>query len=360
MLPRTIARSALSALCALSFACSTDDAPAGPAATGASGSSGVALSLFGRGGAGQGCRAPEYREFDFWIGSWQVPTGGVPSADFITSGLDGCAIFEDWHGAGGFHGRSMSAFDASDGQWHQHWVDDHGFFPLYLTGGFEAGSMVMEDSYLNPRTGVELITSRYTWTAPSADDVEQLIETSVDGGPFTGGALSYHRTANPSVPPSPDPGICTFPPFDFFREFDFTVGQWTVETDGPGQSDVEFSAHHPVQSEITPELSGCLYEEKLTGFQGYEARVFTNIRPIDEIWRRTYVDNRGLRVFLSGPRIQEGTITLTGTMPRNGGKTDQVRVTFEPTDATHFTERWERAKSNGGWEELVAARYSKE
>jgi hypothetical protein len=35
-------------------------------------------------------------------------------------------------------------------------------------------------------------------------------------------------------------------------------------------------------------------------------------------------------------------------------------VTFEPTDATHFTERWERAKSNGGWEELVTARYSKE
>lgn len=360
MHPRTIARSALSALCVLGFACSSDDTPAGPPATDPAVAGGPALALFGLGGTGHDCRSAEHRQFDFWIGSWQVPTGSASSADFITSGLDGCAIFEDWHGAGGFHGRSMSAFDASDGQWHQHWVDDHGFFPLYLTGGFDAGRMVMEDSYLNPRTGVELITSRYTWTAPSADEVEQLIETSVDGGPFTGGTLFYHRTANPIVPPSPDPGICTFAAFDLFREFDFTLGQWTVETDGPGLSSVQLSEHHPIQSEISSDLGGCLYEEKLTGSQGYEARVFTNIRPIDEIWRRTYVDNRGLRVFLTGPRIQDGKITLSGTMPRNDGRTDQVRVTFEPTDATHFIERWERAKSNGGWEDLVTARYSRQ
>jgi hypothetical protein len=36
-----------------------------------------------------------------------------------------------------------------------------------------------------------------------------------------------------------------------------------------------------------------------------------------------------------------------------------VRVTFEATDATHFTERWERAKTKGGWEELVTARYGR-
>lgn len=357
---RILARSGLPTLCALTFACSDSDTPTAPART-ARLDAEPALSLFGLGGVGRGCRAAEHRQFDFWVGSWQVPSGGAtPSADFISGGLDGCAVFEEWHGAAGFHGRSMSAFDASDGHWHQHWVDNFGFFPLYLVGGFGDGGMVMEDTYPNPSGNGQILTNRYTWTAPDEDDVTQLIETSVDGGPFTGGPLFYHRNANPVVPPTVDPGYCMLPVFSFFREFDFTVGQWSVETDGPGRSGVEFSGRHPASSQITTDLNGCLYEERLTGFQGYEARVFTNIRPIDEVWRRTYVDNRGLRIFLTGPRIRDGKITLTGTMPTTGGKTDEVRVTFEPVDAGHFIERWERAATHGGWESLITATYTKQ
>ena len=356
---RTLARLGLPAVCALTFACSDDDTPAAPATADAL-DAGPALTLFGLGGAGHDCRAAEHRQFDFWVGSWQVPSNPAPSADFITGGLDGCAVFEDWHGTGGFHGRSMSAFDASDGQWHQHWVDNFGFFPLYLVGGFGGGQMVLEDTYPNPSGNGQILTNRYTWTALDADNVSQLIETSVDGGPFSGGPLFYHRNASPVVPPTVDPGYCMLPIFSLFREFDFTVGEWSIETDGPGRSGVEFSEHHPIRSEITTDLGDCLYEEKLTGFQGYEARVFTNIRPIDEVWRRTYVDNRGLRIFLAGPRIQDGKITLTGTMPTTGGKADAVQVTFEPVDAEHFTERWERAAKHGGWEPLITATYTRQ
>jgi hypothetical protein len=184
-------------------------------------------ALFGLGGNGHACHASEYRQFDFWVGSWQVPSAlPLPSADFITSGLDGCAIFEDWHGAGGVHGRSMSSFDPSDGMWHQQWVENFGFFPLRLDGGFAGGKMVMTDTYPDANGNGQIITNRYTWTALDPDDVSQFIETSIDGSPFTGGTLFYHRTANPIVPPSAVRTSCTStdPGLALFQEFNFTTG----------------------------------------------------------------------------------------------------------------------------------------
>jgi hypothetical protein len=41
------------------------------------------------------------------------------------------------------------------------------------------------------------------------------------------------------------------------------------------------------------------------------------------------------------------------------GRLQDVRVTFQPADATHFVERWERA-TGSGWEGLVTATYSKQ
>ena len=71
------------------------------------------------------------------------------------------------------------------------------------------------------------------------------------------------------------------------------------------------------------------------------------------------MDNRGLRIYLTGPRIQDGKIVLTGLMPRLGGGTQQIRATFQQTGSSGFEERWERAKGNGGWERLVTASYAK-
>jgi hypothetical protein len=357
---RILARPALPAFCALAVAaCSDTETPSSPDAAVAFDVTGNGPALFGLGGVGHGCRSTEYRQFDFWVGSWQVPSGGpVPSADFITSELDGCAILEDWHGAGGSHGRSLSSFDPTDGMWHQQWVENFGFFPLRLDGAFADGQMVMTDTYQNANGNGQIITNRYTWTALDADDVSQFIETSIDGGPFTGGTLFYHRTANPSVPPSSVFHVCTStdPGLALFQEFNFTIGQWTVTLDGHGAE--SRSAGGTLQSEISADLDGCLVEEKLTGPKGYEARVFTNIRPIDEVWRRTYEDNRGLRVYVTGPRLQNGKIILTGTMPGPGGRSVNARVTFERT-ADGFFQRWERENPAGQWGELVSAKYER-
>ncbi|MDH3459056.1 MAG: hypothetical protein OER90_19620, partial [Gemmatimonadota bacterium] len=47
------------------------------------------------------CSAPEYRQFDFWLGTWNVETkdGKTAGTNHITQILNGCALREEWTGA---------------------------------------------------------------------------------------------------------------------------------------------------------------------------------------------------------------------------------------------------------------------
>ena len=53
------------------------------------------------------CTASEYRQFDFWIGDWDVfdSTSAAPVAHVVVDRiLDGCALREDYQGANGTRG----------------------------------------------------------------------------------------------------------------------------------------------------------------------------------------------------------------------------------------------------------------
>src|SRR5918995_2310288 len=68
------------------------------------------------------CEASEYRQFDFWIGEWDVTVRGQPAGtSVITSRENGCMIHEQWTSAGGGSGQSMNFYDRTDGKWHQVW-----------------------------------------------------------------------------------------------------------------------------------------------------------------------------------------------------------------------------------------------
>jgi hypothetical protein len=358
-----LTRPALAGACALALACGDGPDPASAPTSGtgpAGGGQAEAQSPFGLGSAkaGHPCRGAPHRQFDFWVGQWEVQSGNPTlSASFVTSEADGCAIMEDWHGAGGGRGRSLNAYDASDHRWHQHWVENSGFYPLRLDGGFRKGKMVMQESYPDPKGTPTVFTDRYSWTALGPDDVSQFFQQSTDGGATFGLNVDfrYHRRANPAVPVARVYPFCTDPSLSLFQEFDFTVGSWQVKLHDA--SDAEL-AGRTSSSEISKDLDGCLYEEKLRGPDGYEARVFTNIRPIDEIWRRTYVDSRGLRVYLTGPRIKDGRIVLTGSMPKAGGGTQQVRAIIHQVRADRFVERWQ-VRSGSEWKPLATATYTR-
>ena len=127
------------------------------------------------------CSAPEHRQFDFWIGEWQVttPDGATAGSNRIESILDGCALRESWTGAKGGSGNSYNAYDRQSGRWHQTWVDNGGVV-LRLDGAFADGRMVLSGETRD--TSGAPILNRITWqeTAPGA--VRQLWETSKDGG----------------------------------------------------------------------------------------------------------------------------------------------------------------------------------
>ncbi len=109
------------------------------------------------------CTAPEYRQFDFWIGEWTVrnPDGKEVGRNHIQKRFNGCVLHESWTSARGFTGESFNTWDPRRGVWHQTWVDGAGTL-LLLEGGLQDGAMVLSQDGVG-RDGKPL-TQRITWT----------------------------------------------------------------------------------------------------------------------------------------------------------------------------------------------------
>ncbi len=130
------------------------------------------------------CSTIEYRQFDFWLGEWDVfaPNGKPAGQSRIEQISADCALLENWSSGGGaFTGKSLNIYDSNDKRWHQSWVDSSGS-RLELTGGFVDKKMVLEGTALNqPGVGGKT-THRITWTVNADASVRQLWESSTDGG----------------------------------------------------------------------------------------------------------------------------------------------------------------------------------
>jgi hypothetical protein len=127
------------------------------------------------------CQAPEHRQFDFWIGRWDVftPDGKKAGVNHIEAIDGGCALIERWQGGGGFTGTSLNSWDAVTQRWHQHWVDNQGGL-LRLAGAWDGQRMRLAAS--GPGPGGTTVQQRITWTAAADGSVRQLWERSTDGG----------------------------------------------------------------------------------------------------------------------------------------------------------------------------------
>ena len=133
--------------------------------------------------AGGACEAAEHRQFDFWVGRWDVygPKGKKAGENRIEVIADGCALLEQWTGSGGFSGKSLNIYDAGDRRWHQTWVDSGGTL-LVLSGGLVEQSMVMSAVTPSPTDPTRTVQQRITWTPAADGSVRQLWESSADGG----------------------------------------------------------------------------------------------------------------------------------------------------------------------------------
>ena len=128
------------------------------------------------------CSAAEHRQFDFWVGSWEVttPDGNVAGTNNIRSILNGCALEESWKGAQGSIGKSFNMYFARDGKWHQTWVDGSGS-RLDLAGGLdERGRMVLSGFMPGPDGGEVL--HEISWEKRANGTVQQHWRASKDSG----------------------------------------------------------------------------------------------------------------------------------------------------------------------------------
>lgn len=126
------------------------------------------------------CAADEYRQFDFWLGDWDVTAAGAKKSgaeNHISSQHGGCVVLEEYT-AGAFTGMSINFYDNGQKRWRQTWMSNAGQ-PLYLAGGLDdAGAMVLSDKGLVDSDTV----NRITWTANDDGSVRQHWEQSSDDG----------------------------------------------------------------------------------------------------------------------------------------------------------------------------------
>jgi len=73
-------------------------------------------------------RSSEFRQFDFWIGEWEVhtPDGKLAGESRIQLIEGDCVIFENYTGRSGYSGKSFNIYNASVDKWQQFWVDNQG------------------------------------------------------------------------------------------------------------------------------------------------------------------------------------------------------------------------------------------
>jgi hypothetical protein len=128
------------------------------------------------------CAAPEYSQFDFWVGEWRVTDseGRVVGHNTIDKILDGCVLRESWTGASGMRGTSLNIYSQARGAWHQTWVDSNGLL-LELDGGLVGDHMVLKGE--NPaRDGAGTLLHEISWQPLDDGRVRQTWKVSKDGG----------------------------------------------------------------------------------------------------------------------------------------------------------------------------------
>lgn len=129
------------------------------------------------------CSSEAHRQFDFWIGDWDVNSNDQPAGTNSIHPINGgCALQENWQGTGpgGLSGTSFNIYDQATGRWHQTWVDSSGTL-LQLDGGLIDGKMVLSGNRPK-RDGSGLALHRITWTPNEDGTVRQYWEASSDDG----------------------------------------------------------------------------------------------------------------------------------------------------------------------------------
>lgn len=337
-------RAALAAFAVVVTAC-TDEAPTSVdpdvevgLEPGAEGALGLARLL--RAWPGEPCAVVPYRDFDFWVGEWDVfnPEGVQAGTNRIEVIMDGCVISESWVGRGGGPGRSLSTYDSDTGMWHQTWVTANPVGYIRMAGGLEGGTMIMD----GVRTGPTFSLVDHIEYREVEPDV--VLHTGTRDVPENDLHFEFALTYRPAQDFEPFPPVETSNcqpggAGEATRQADFLLGTWRLAST---------NGHTIGTVEIESDLSGCLFDQRLATRKGLRSIAFLYFDPLEDLWYRTSIDTEGERIELSGS-LADGILMLEGREPRPNGTLVDVRYSWEPENADRIRYRIERAMHGGGW-----------
>jgi len=126
-------------------------------------------------------QSPEFRQFDFWIGEWEVrnPKGEKVGDSSIQLIINDCVIFENYTGVKGYTGKSFNIYNAPLKKWQQFWVDSQGGV-LEFSGS--ATPDKLEYKAVSTQQDGKTLHHRMTFFDMPDKTVRQLWEQSTDGG----------------------------------------------------------------------------------------------------------------------------------------------------------------------------------
>jgi hypothetical protein len=140
------------------------------------------LALIGLQQPPRPCSTPDHRQFDFWIGDWDVKlaNGQVAGRNRIELIEGGCGLQENWTSAGPSPntGRSINAYSPGDKKWHQIWLGSGGQL-MHLSGAFHGDTLTMEGQ--TTTAAGHTMHNRLAFTKRADGSVRQFWEQSPDG-----------------------------------------------------------------------------------------------------------------------------------------------------------------------------------
>ena len=276
------------------------------------------LSVSAQSTAPRACEDPSHREFDFWIGEWDLtnlqlqedgswaPSGTATNRVFPVAG--GCGIVELWDGYLGeshIRGFSVRTFDDVTRSWHLllNWPQQNRAGFSTLEGVFTHGRGDFISHFTAP-DGTAGIT-RYSFADIGDQSLRWNDGTSMDGGQTwrTGWIMEFNRRDpmdNPlfNVPlyGTDETARCTE---DVYQAANFLIGNWE-STSPDGQK---------FRVEGTPIVDGCAIMEFIEGDNGTNAFTVIGYETSAQRWTMTHLDGGdGFDVYHG--HLEEGALVF--------------------------------------------------
>jgi hypothetical protein len=130
------------------------------------------------------CQRPEHRQFDFWVGRWDVyPTGKdkLVAHSLIEKLYGGCVIRENWMPLSGTEGGSLNTYDSEDKHWHQTWMDSANG-RVSFDGDYVGDRMILTGRWRGAQKRGQEGLVRMTYSRLDGGAVRQSGEISTDKG----------------------------------------------------------------------------------------------------------------------------------------------------------------------------------